>query len=385
MRTELSEYMTTAQIVVSPESRYGSLVRFTGNIYFMGTAHQLSITFPIELSSIEFNVVGTGNKPRIRQESSSENSVIVITPADTERRLTIKAKVPNAASDSGYGYYPFVTSLLNFRMRIQGVDSISVVIELPPGTSPYSMLTEIRIGNKRILWGSRKDAEAPIDHYFRGDGKTIQVLLGAKSDTLKNREASICICVPYRIRSNLLPGIILMPLLVGFPIIIIWGLPVEIASFLTKIYSMLTAFPVLLALWLKNTEGSIHPLSYINAIWFFSALSWLLYAVYFTVTGAWLTISFVNSLALIPYFLWSAYNLGLLVWFRNKPTKAGVVHTPFILYEYGISLLVYLQDKLTHKDRLEPQALKVQNIIDRLLRRKVRQAVKVRRECYEAT
>lgn len=350
-------------------------------MHFTGTADKVSFTFPLQNIPIDFEAKSNSRTLNVEEKQDKQNHVFTVLPHASDEGFLFNVSITNAIEDSGYGYYPYVTSLLHLQMIIEGVDKISTVIELPPGTSPYSMLTEIRINNNKFVWGSREDVQNAIGHYFKGDGKTIQVVLGTRS-TVLDHHARIKLCIPFRMRSNLLPGIVLMPLLIGLPIIIIWGLPEEIASFLTKVYSMLTAFPLLLAVWQRNTQGSIHALSYINVLWVFSALIWLGYALYFNLSKSWLVDSIFSIGILLPYAVWFAYNLGLLVWFRNKPTKAGVVHKPFILFEYSLSFMVYIQDKLTHKKRLEPQALKIQDAIDKIAHR-YRTKVRVPKTCYE--
>lgn len=323
---------------------------------------RIEIKLPSEISIVEYQVSGLHSATQVIT-SYIDHRTLTIDRLSDEKQIVVKAKLAGVLDDSGYGYYPYVTSYFRMSAIISGINEISVLVELPSGSGPYSMFTYFQLNETRYVWGSRaKENELPIDYYSKGEGRQAHSILGAnyisKTDSIK-----IGVEAPFRIKTVNLPGLAILPLLIGLPFIVIWGLPEPDISLLTKLSSSLAATPVFFAVWQRNTAESQDPLDFINSSWFLSSIAWIAYAFFFHLSRNWLTADFLSFLFLTPYFVWIAYNLGVLVWFRNNPTERGKIPKAFITFALTRSLLVYLQDLRTHKGELfEPEAMLIRTI-----------------------
>jgi len=341
--------LTRAEITIEPESRYRSLINLRMKMHSLNT-QKIELTIPTKYKIIE---IDTESNHTVSSEDKFTK--IQLHELQQDSQIQIELKISDALNDSGYSYYPYVTSYLTFEMELTGINEISLLTVLPPTSGPYSMLSSYWINDRKFVWQTiAKENDIPIAYYSKGEGKKIQPVLGADYKT-KEDHIIIKAEIPFRIKTVKLPSFVILPLLIGFPLMIIWGL--ESIPLLTKLTSSLASVPLIFAVWQRNTADSLDPTDFLNTTWLLSIIGWILYALYFQLTGRWISTDILSPSVFIPYFGWIIYHMAVLAWFRNNPTKLEKIPKWFYPFAITRSFGVYVQDRLTHKGKLyEPEA-----------------------------
>lgn len=349
--------MTTAQLRLQPESKYTSLLNFELIIHSENTKSSIKLKIP-EICKIIQYYVETAKETSSTLFEHNKN-VLEITNPSSENQIVLKGKIAHATDDSGYSLYPYVTSSIKFEFQLDGVDHLYLAVIMPPGAGPYSGFVKAKINGQKYVWERTQgqSGKKEIEYFSKGEGKDIQSVLGFESSSEK-KSFDVSLDIPFRIRTVKLPFISLLPVLVGIPLMIIWGLPNSEFTILSKMSSSLAAIPVLFAIWQRNTEGSIDPFDFLNATWLTSVALWISYAIAFQLLGWWITAEISGIILLTPYFGWIIYHIVLLAWFRNNPTYRNKIPKLFYVFIKFRKKMIRLQDKATHKGKFyEPEAV----------------------------
>ncbi|MGA3405846.1 MAG: hypothetical protein ABSD49_08960 [Candidatus Bathyarchaeia archaeon] len=250
---------------------------------------------------VKWNVVETAN-----------NRAIEITAANSGEIACI-VELMDAVQDSGWDLYPLVSGHVNLEMTLGPYDRLRLRLRFPKGCRGYIHHSQIKIqSNSYDFTSEAKDAGRNLDHDIYGI-RDLQISYILIDDVKKSMQATIEVNSYFRQAFVSLSGSFLLPFLIGFPIILVWGFPG--LDLLARMSFTLSAIPLVFSMWYRTlSSGSQDVLSLMDGIYAFLAIVWAGYALLFQALG--------TSIGLSPlalYFLLIFYAVYLLSRFWAHP------------------------------------------------------------------
>jgi hypothetical protein len=300
-------------LTISPESIYHSATRLTARIC-LNSAGVYNLTFPnrIQITHVD---VKSGAGPTEWQilEASGQRALQLKSARPGE--ITVSLLLSESVQDSGWDLYPLVAGHLKLDLALDPYRTLRFRVNLPKGCRAYIRHSFVKV--QGISYDFSKEAISAgraLTHEVAGT-RDLEVSFAL---VLNNRELearTIEVDIYFRQAFVSLAGAFLLPYLIGFPIILVWGFPGVDPG--TRLTLTLSAIPVVFSMWYRTLSSGIQDiLSLMDGIYIFLALVWTAYAVFFQTQGASAGLG-----VLVPYFTLIAYSIYLLFGFETHPYK----------------------------------------------------------------
>jgi len=309
--------LTLVYTVVAPESLYESLVKVTVKFLSHEPITFSRVIVPAQYTVIDFSA--SGHVSGIPSEFSYTESLsaICLKPSRGECEIKLELLLQGAVESSYGDLFPLISTYLQLEFSIEPLkkdDKLIVHIRFPSRCHGYIHYSEIEVDDTcyRFL-----QEENELLHTFAGTENPQVSYVAVHS---KKNEPSLVktkIRAHYRRSFISLSALYLLPLLVGLPIIVVWGYPN--LDLVTRMSFTLTAVPIVFSLWYKMSSGMLSPRNLLNFVYLVSAVIWSVYAFVFQGLGIQM-----SGWTFLPYSMWIGYHFWLLWRFGRHPLQVKV-------------------------------------------------------------
>jgi hypothetical protein len=300
-------------LTVSPESLYHSATRLTARICLNG-AGTYNLSFPESLQLTSVDVTSTVGATSW-QVLETENKRMVQLRNTQPGEITVNLLVSEAVQDSGWDLYPLVAGHLKLNLGLDSYRTLRFRVSLPKGCRGYIRHSSVKVHGLSYDF-SRKTISAGRGLMHEVSGmRDLEVSFALVHNNISSQPLLLEADIYFRQTFISLSGAFLLPYLIGFPIILVWGFSGIDPG--TRLTLTLSAIPVVFSMWYRTLSTGIQDiLSLMDGIYIFLALVWTSYAIFFQTQG-----TSVGLGALVPYFGLIAYAIYILFGFEAHPYK----------------------------------------------------------------
>jgi hypothetical protein len=334
--------MATKQVylTIEPESIYTSLL--VVSITLAETDSDFRIEFPSS-----FGVYDIESNARSSLVTSSDSTSVVLKPNGRRGVERARIRLSGGVSDSGYAFFPLITTGLRLKFSVSECIAPKIGVRFPFDCGPYLAYCQIEVdGVAYNCTEESAEAGRGLKYHARGLEKVGDSLTAEVKENVRP-DAPVDVSMYFRRRTINALGVLLIPLLVGIPLIIAWGYPGF--DLVVRLSFTLSAIPALFGLWYRYAAGMKDPNSFYDLVWFLSALVWFAYIVAFELFG----LPLWGSLL---YFVWIITVMSPVFSYRHHPFQ---VNKPLVLrfHDRLYRLFYKATDRVSYEGRFrEPAA-----------------------------
>ena len=303
-------------LTISPQSLYRSLVRITVRTCLKDSG-TYALSLPNRLKVLDVDV--KSQLPSSWRIVEDSDKTVVELRAEQGGEIVSNLLVIGAIEDSGWDLYPLVSGHVDLEMTLDPYRSLRLRLVFPKGCRGYVHYSCVKIGGLTYDFSPEAgEVGRSLDHEVTGM-RELEI-----SYALVEKKGSPD-PIPIRVESYFrqafisLAGSFLLPFLVGFPIILVWGFPG--LEPITRLTFTLSAVPLVFSMWYRTLSSGIQDiLSLMDGVYAFLVIVWAGYAAFFQISGA-----SVGLPAFVPYFCVIFYSIIILFRFRTHPFKYKAV------------------------------------------------------------
>ncbi len=332
-------------LTISPESLYSSPARIKAKIYLRKRA-PYTLSFPKELQILDVGVSSVATHVAYRIIEDAVRRSIQLT-ARKAGEIFLNILVSGAVQDSGWDLYPLVSGHVGFSMTLDSYKTLRVSLMFPRGCRGYIHHCSISVLDTTYDFSSEAIAAGHgLNHEIFGM-RELEISYSLADNRQQLNPVTLRIDSYFRQAFISLAGSFLLPFLVGFPIILVWGFPgLEPIARLTF---TLSAVPLVFSMWYRTLLSGIQDiLSLMDGVYAFLVIVWAAYAIFYQTVG-----SSIGLVTLAPYFGLILYSVILLFGFRAHPYKDKTVDprrksipTVFKLFRRIVRSIVIILDMI---------------------------------------
>jgi hypothetical protein len=293
-------------LAISPESLYHSATRVTARIYLNGAgAYNLSFPNSIQITHVDIKSAAGLTSCEILE---TPNERILQLKNAQPGKITANLLLSESVQDSGWDLYPLVAGHLKLNLTLDSYHTMRFRVNLPKGCRAYIRHSSVKVQGLSYDFSQEAiSAGRKLIHEVSGM-RDLAVSFALVHNNTDLQPKLIQADIYFRQAFVSLSGAFLLPYLIGFPIILVWGFPSIDPG--TRLTLTLSAIPVVFSMWYRTlSSGTQDVLSLMDGIYIFLAFVWTIYAIFFqiegTSVGLWPLVAYIGLIAYAVYVLFS--------------------------------------------------------------------------------